>query len=76
MISQTSPVYDKKLQPYTFNLDEGEAALRRRPASSPGTTFTFWALAGRRDEWITMAQILQQDLQKIGLNLTIDPGAT
>ena len=37
-----------------------------------GTTFTFWALAGRRDEWITMAQILQQDLQKIGLNLWIE----
>ena len=37
----------------------------------PGTTFTFWALAGRRDEWITMAQILQQDLQKIGLNISI-----
>jgi len=36
-----------------------------------GTTFNFWALAGRRDEWITMAQILQQDLQKIGLNLSI-----
>ena len=50
---------------------------RRRSSSSTaagvkqGTTFTFWALAGRRDEWITMAQILQQDLQKIGYNLSI-----
>jgi peptide/nickel transport system substrate-binding protein len=71
LFSTTSPYYNKSLQPYKFDLDKakqlfGEAGVK------PGTTFTFWALSGRRDEWITMAQILQQDLNKIGLNLSIE----
>jgi peptide/nickel transport system substrate-binding protein len=70
LFSTTSPYYDKSLQPYAFNLDKAKQ-LFAQAGVKPGTTFTFWALAGRRDEWITMAQILQQDLQKIGLNLSI-----
>ena len=70
VISQTSPFYDKTLKPYTFNLAKAKQ-LFDAAGVKPGTTFTFWALAGRRDEWITMAQILQQDLKQIGLNLNI-----
>ena len=70
LISANSAAYNKKLKPYTFDLDKAKK-LFDAAGVKPGTTFTFWALAGRRDEWITMAQILQQDLQKIGLNLTI-----
>ncbi len=70
LISANSSAYNKKLKPYTFDLDKAKK-LFDAAGIKPGTTFTFWALAGRRDEWITMAQILQQDLQKIGLNLTI-----
>ena len=70
LISATSAFYSKKLKPYTFNLQRAKQ-LFDAAGVKPGTTFTFWALAGRRDEWITMAQILQQDLQKIGLNLSI-----
>jgi peptide/nickel transport system substrate-binding protein len=70
LISADSPAYDKKLKPYTFNLQKAKQ-LFDAAGVKQGTTFTFWALAGRRDEWITMAQILQQDLQKIGLNLSI-----
>jgi peptide/nickel transport system substrate-binding protein len=70
IISMNSLAYDKALQPYTFNLTKAKQ-LFTEAGVKPGTTFTFWALAGRRDEWITMAQILQQDLQKIDLNLTI-----
>ena len=70
LISSTSTAYNKQLKPYTFNLQKAKQ-LFDAAGVKPGTTFTFWALAGRRDEWITMAQILQQDLQKIGLNLTI-----
>jgi peptide/nickel transport system substrate-binding protein len=71
LISTASPIYDKTLTPYKFNLDKAKQ-LFDQAGVKPGTTFTFWALAGRRDEWITMAQILQQDLQKIGLNLKIE----
>jgi len=70
LISATSTAYNKKLKPYNFNLTRAKQ-LFDAAGVRPGTTFTFWALAGRRDEWITMAQILQQDLQKIGLNLSI-----
>jgi peptide/nickel transport system substrate-binding protein len=70
LISATSSAYNKKLKPHTFDLQKAKQ-LFDAAGVRPGTTFTFWALAGRRDEWITMAQILQQDLQKIGLNLSI-----
>ena len=70
LISATSDAYNKKLKPYTFDLQKAKQ-LFDAAGVKPGTTFNFWALAGRRDEWITMAQILQQDLQKIGLNLAI-----
>jgi peptide/nickel transport system substrate-binding protein len=70
LISATSNAYNKQLKPYAFNLQKAKQ-LFEAAGVKPGTTFTFWALAGRRDEWITMAQILQQDLQKIGYNLDI-----
>jgi peptide/nickel transport system substrate-binding protein len=70
LISSTSSAYNKNLKRYTFDLNKAKQ-LFTAAGVKPGTTFTFWALAGRRDEWITMAQILQQDLQKIGLNLDI-----
>jgi peptide/nickel transport system substrate-binding protein len=70
LISATSSAYDKALKPYDFNLQKAKQ-LFDAAGVKPGTTFTFWALAGRRDEWITMAQILQQDLQQIGLNVDI-----
>jgi peptide/nickel transport system substrate-binding protein len=70
LISATSNAYNKNLKGYKFDLTKAKQ-LFDAAGVKPGTTFTFWALAGRRDEWITMAQILQQDLQKIGLNLDI-----
>jgi peptide/nickel transport system substrate-binding protein len=70
LISTASPNYDKSLKPIPFDLQKAKQ-LFTAAGVKQGTTFTFWALAGRRDEWITMAQILQQDLQKIGLNLQI-----
>ncbi len=71
LISTTNPIYNKRLKPQSFNLDKAKQ-LFQQAGVKPGTTFTFWSLAGRRDEWITMAQILQQDLQKIGYDLKIE----
>jgi peptide/nickel transport system substrate-binding protein len=70
LLSTASPAYNKALKPYTFDLAKAKQ-LFTQAGVKPGTTFTFWALAGRRDEWVTMGEILQQDLQKIGLNLEI-----
>jgi len=70
LMSTQSPWYDKSLKPIPFDLQKAKQ-LFDQAGVKPGTKFTFWALAGRRDEWITMAQILQKDLQKIGLDLDI-----
>lgn len=71
LVSTKNPAYDHSLTPYTFDLQKAKS-LFAQAGVKPGTTFTFWALAGRRPEWITMAEILQQDLAKIGYKLKIE----
>lgn len=69
-ISTSSPYYYRKLPPQTFDLTKAKE-LFQQAGVQPGTTFTYWAESGKRPEWITDAEILQQDLQKIGYNLNI-----
>jgi peptide/nickel transport system substrate-binding protein len=69
LVNPTNPAFDKKLTPYTFDLDKAKQ-LFTQAGVQPGTTFTF--LTDGTPEWTTMGEILQQDLQKIGLKLTID----
>jgi peptide/nickel transport system substrate-binding protein len=69
-ISTTSPAYDKKLVPHKFDLNKAKQLFDQAGVKS-GTTFTYWAQAGKRPEWITNGQILQADLKKIGINLEI-----
>jgi peptide/nickel transport system substrate-binding protein len=70
LVNATSPAYNKKLSPYTFNLQKAQQLFNQAGVKS-GSTLTFWAQAGTHPEWITMAEILQQDLKKIGINLDI-----
>jgi peptide/nickel transport system substrate-binding protein len=70
LINATNPAFNKKLAPYTFNLTKAQQLFNQAGVKS-GSTLTFWAQAGTHPEWITMAQILQQDLKKIGINLDI-----
>jgi peptide/nickel transport system substrate-binding protein len=70
LLSSASAFYDKTLKPYAFDLDRAKQLFEAAGVKT-GTTFTFWALAGRRDDWVTMAQILQSDLKKIGYNVDI-----
>ena len=67
--------YKSGLDKYTFNLDKAKALFAEAGIKS-GDTLTFWTLAGRRFEWVAMAQILQSDLKKIGINLDIQPQET
>jgi peptide/nickel transport system substrate-binding protein len=69
-LSRTSPFYDKALTPQTFNLTKAQQLFQEAGVPA-GTTFTYWAQSGKRPEWITDAEILQSDLQKIGYNLNI-----
>jgi peptide/nickel transport system substrate-binding protein len=69
-LSTTNPAYNKKLAPQAFNLAKAKQ-LFTQAGVKPGTTFTYWAQAGKRPEWITNGEILQQDLAKIGITLNI-----
>ena len=69
------PSYKSGLTNYTFDLDKAKALFAEAGIKS-GDTLTFWTLAGRRFEWVAMAQILQSDLKKIGINLDIQPQET
>jgi peptide/nickel transport system substrate-binding protein len=71
LINTQNPLFNRRLEQHRFDLNRAKQ-LFDAAGVRPGTTFTYWALAGRRDEWITMAQILQRDLQRIGLNLRVE----
>jgi peptide/nickel transport system substrate-binding protein len=70
LLSTNSPFYDKALPKVPFDLQKAQQ-LFTQAGVQPGTTFTYLTQAGKRPEWVTMGEILQQDLQKIGLNLNI-----
>lgn len=70
LVNAKAPSYDKSLKGYPFNLDKAKA-LFQQAGVNPGTTFTYWAESGARPEWVTMGEILQQDLEKIGYHLKI-----
>lgn len=70
LLNAGSAGYDKSLKPYTFDLQKAKQ-LFAQAGVKPGTTFTFWAQADKNPERVTMAEILQQDLKKIGYNLNI-----
>ena len=70
LLSTNSPFYDKALPNVPFDLQKAQQ-LFTQAGVKPGTTFTYLTQAGKRPEWVTMGEILQQDLQKIGLNLNI-----
>ena len=69
LVNPANPAFDKSLTSYAFNLDKAKQ-LFTQAGVQPGTTFTF--LTDGTPEWTTMGEILQQDLQKIGLNLNIE----
>lgn len=70
LLGTGSAGYDKALKPYTFNLQKAKQ-LFQQAGVKPGTAFTFWAQSDKNPERITMAEILQQDLAKIGYKLNI-----
>lgn len=74
-IGTKDTIYKSEMTQYTFNLDKAKALFAEAGVKS-GDTLTFWTLAGRRFEWVTMAQVLQSDLKKIGITLDIKPQET
>jgi peptide/nickel transport system substrate-binding protein len=70
LLTAGSDGFSTKLKPYQYDLNKAKQ-LFQQAGVKPGTTFTFWAQADKNPERVTMAEILQQDLQKIGYNLNI-----
>jgi peptide/nickel transport system substrate-binding protein len=70
LVNSRAPAYFKGLKGYAFNLTKAKA-LFQQAGVAPGTTFTYWTQAGARPEWVTMGEILQQNLEKIGYHLNI-----
>jgi peptide/nickel transport system substrate-binding protein len=70
LLSTNSNGYTKSLKPYAFNLNKAKTLLQQAGVKA-GTTFTFWAQGDKNPERITMAEIFQQDLEKIGYHLKI-----
>jgi peptide/nickel transport system substrate-binding protein len=75
LATPTSPYFASGLTEYEFDLDKAKA-LFAEAGVTEGTTLTFWSLAGAFPEWVTMAQILQADLAKIGITLDIQTNET
>jgi peptide/nickel transport system substrate-binding protein len=70
ILDKTSPAYASSQQAYDFDLQKAKQ-LFTEAGVAQGTTLTFWTIAGRHPEWVSMGEILQQDLQKIGIKLQI-----
>ena len=70
VLDTKNPAYASGQQNYDFDLQKAKE-LFTEAGVKPGTTLTFWTIAGRHPEWISAAEILQQDLQKIGIKLQI-----
>ncbi|RZQ65567.1 ABC transporter substrate-binding protein [Amycolatopsis suaedae] len=62
--------FDQALPAHEFNLDRAKQ-LFAEAGVPEGSTLTFWAKAGSNTEWLTIGQILQEDLRKIGITLDI-----
>lgn len=63
--------YAKDLPSYPQDLQKAQQLFQAAGVAA-GTKFDFWTTAGRNPQWVTMAEILQQDLKKIGYDLMID----
>lgn len=70
ILDTKSSAYASNQITYAFDLQKAKQLFTEAGVNA-GTTLTFWTIAGRHPEWISMAEILQQDLQKIGIKLQI-----
>jgi peptide/nickel transport system substrate-binding protein len=70
VVNPKNKYYDQSLPAQEFNLDKAKQ-LFAEAGVPQGSTLTFWTKAGSNSEWTTIAQILQEDLKKIGITLDI-----
>jgi peptide/nickel transport system substrate-binding protein len=71
LLSTNSWAFSRKNQvKYTSNLQKAKQLFSESGVNS-GDTLTWWGIAGAYPEWTTEAQLLEQNLSKIGIHLKI-----
>jgi peptide/nickel transport system substrate-binding protein len=70
ILNPDQAAYAKDQASYDQDLNKAKE-LFAQAGVKQGDTLTFWTTSGRNPQWITMAEILQQDLKKIGITLVI-----
>ncbi|ADB53530.1 ABC transporter substrate-binding protein [Conexibacter woesei] len=71
MLSPRNAAFDSSLTTYPFDLDKARALFAEAGVDA-GTTLTFHTVAGQYPEWVQMGQILQQNLEEIGIRMKIE----
>lgn len=66
-----SDLVNEDLPAYEYDLEKAKQ-LFEEAGVGPGTTLTFWAPAGQYTEWTSVGEVLQKDLQSIGIELKIE----
>jgi peptide/nickel transport system substrate-binding protein len=67
-LAENSPNFGGNLIDYSYNLEKAKKLFEEAGV----TKLTWWGVAGQYPEWNTSAQILQQSLQEIGVELKIE----
>lgn len=70
VINPTTRYAARDLTSHDYDLDRAKQ-LFEQAGVREGTKLTYWTVAGSFPEWTTIGEILQQDLQKIGIDLEI-----
>ena len=70
ILNPQQPGYAKDQKKYAQDLQKAKDLFAAAGVTA-GTKLVFWTTAGRNPQWVTMAEVLQQDLKKIGIDLQI-----
>ncbi len=62
--------FNNNLTQYEYNLDKAKELFAKAGVDS-STELVWWSIANQFPEWITAAEILQQSLAQIGINLKL-----
>jgi peptide/nickel transport system substrate-binding protein len=68
LLTPENPAYDKSLGEYKYEPEKAKKLFEEAGVKK----LTWWGVAGNYPEWNTMGQILQANLQEIGVELKIE----
>jgi peptide/nickel transport system substrate-binding protein len=69
-IPSNNSLFNRRIAKYSYNAQRAKQLFSEAGITS-STALTYWTPAGAYSEWRIVGQILQQDLAKVGIKLTI-----